>query len=488
MTFPYLPWSAERDPSAAALDDDQSSHTYGELDAWSAAVAGQLADRGFGAGKVLAVMLPNRAELVVAMLAGWRLGGVVTPINPSFTATEAEFQINDCDAHLVINASPDSPDGGRPTIHVADLAVPGEGPAPVELSEGDVALLIYTSGSTGKPKGVILDHGNIAAQTADFVEAYEITADDHCLLVLPLFHVNALTLNTLCPLSVGGRITIVGKFSVSRFFEQVENVRPTYTAVVPTILAMLVSLPEDVQPDTSSLRYAICGAAPLSEDLLTRSRERFGMPILEGYGLTEATCCSTGNPLHGPRKVGTVGMPVGCQRVQVVSRDGQALPAGERGEVVVAGPTVMRGYVGQPEATSKALVDGWLHTGDIGVFDDDGYLSIVGRIKDLIIRGGENIYPKEIESVLTGIDGVLEAAVVGKPDDVLGEVPVAYVQAYPGADLDPDRMIEHCAQRLASHKVPELITLMAALPKNPVGKIDKPELRRAAAQAVDSSV
>lgn len=484
MTQSYLPWISGHDPAAPALADDQVALTYGELDQWSAAVAGQLAAREFGAGDVLAVMLPNRAELVVAMLAAWRLGGIVTPVNPAFTASEADFQINDCNARLVINASPESPTGGRPAIHVDDLAAPGPGPAPVELADDNVALLIYTSGSTGKPKGVILDHGNLEAQSQDFVAAYELTQQDHCLLVLPLFHVNALTLNTLCPLSVGGQITIVGKFSVSRFFEQVARVKPTYTAVVPSILSMLVSLPDEVQPDTTSLRYAICGAAPLSEELLTRAQERFGMVILEGYGLTEATCCSAGNPLHGPHKIGTVGVPVGRQRIQIVSPEGTVLLPGERGEVVVSGPTVMRGYLGRPDATAAALVGGWLHTGDIGTFDADGYLSIVGRIKDLIIRGGENIYPKEIEAVLTAVDGVLNAAVVGRQHDVFGEVPVAYVQAYPGVVLDVVALAECCQRNLAKHKVPEVITLLDELPKNPVGKPDKPALRRLASEAV----
>ena len=484
MTFSYLPWTSQRDRSAPALSDDAVTLTYGDLDDWSAAVAGQLAAQGFGAGNVLAVMLSNRVELVVAVLAAWRLGGMATPVNPMFTATEADFQINDCDADLVINASPDSPNGGRPTLHVDELAAPGPGPAPVELTRDDVALLIYTSGSTGKPKGVVLDHGNLEAQAVDFVEAYELTAQDHCLLVLPLFHVNALTLNTLCPLLVGGQITIVGKFSVSRFFDQVEKVKPTYTAVVPSILSMLVSLPDDVQPDTASLRYAICGAAPVSEEILTRAEERFGMSILEGYGLTEATCCSAGNPLHGPRKIGTVGVAVGRQRVEIASPTGEFLSRGERGEVVISGPTVMRGYLGRPEATAESLVDGWLRTGDVGVMDDDGYLSIVGRIKDMIIRGGENIYPKEIESVLSAVDGVLDVAVVGRPHEVFGEVPVAYVQAFPGAALDVDRLLEHCRRDLAKHKVPVAITLIDEIPKNPVGKPDKPALRRIAAETV----
>jgi long-chain acyl-CoA synthetase len=486
MTFAYLPWMSERDRSAPAVRDDAVTLTYGQLDAWSAAVAGQLAARGFGDGSVLAVMLPNRVELVVAILAAWRLGGIATPVNPAFTAAEADFQINDCDAHHVINESAGSPSAGRPTIHVNELVDPGPGPQPVTLTKDHVALLIYTSGSTGKPKGVMLDHANIDAMTAGFVEHMEITPQDHSLLVLPLFHVNALMLGTLSPFRVGAQTSIVGKFSVSRFFEQVEKLRPTYFSSVPSILSMLVALPDDVQPDTSSLRFAGCGAAPLSGELMTRAQERFGIVIIEGYGLTEATCGSAVNPLRGPRKLGTVGPAMSGQRIEIMSPTGEILPRGERGEVVISGPVVMRGYLNLPEVTAQTIVDGWLHTGDVGILDDDGYLRIVGRIKDMIIRGGENIYPKEIESILTAFDGVLDAAVVGRPHEILGEVPVAYVQAYPGAALDIDSLAAHCRRNLAKVKVPEVITLVEELPKNPVGKPDKPALRRIAANAVSA--
>jgi len=488
VTFPYLPWTPERDRSAPSLRDDTVTLTYGELDDWSAAVAGQLAEQGFGEGSVLAVMLPNRVELLVAMLAAWRLGGIATPVNSAFTAAEAEYQINDCNAHLVINESPDAPSAGRPTIHVDELVSPGPGPQPVELTKDHVALLIYTSGSTGKPKGVVLDHANIDAMTTGFVEHMELTTQDHCLLILPLFHVNALMLCTFTPFRVGAQTSIVGKFSVSRFFEQVEKLRPTYFSAVPSILSMLIALPDDVKPDTTSLRFAACGAAPLSEELMTRAQERFGIVIVEGYGLTEATCASTANPIHGPRKLGTVGPAMRGQRIEIISPTGEFLPRGERGEVVISGPALMRGYLGRPEATAETIVDGWLRTGDVGILDDDGYLRIVGRIKDMIIRGGENIYPKEIESVLTAFDGVLDAAVVGRPHDVLGEVPVAYVQAYPGAELDVENLAAHCRQNLAKVKVPEAITIVEELPKNPVGKPDKPALRRIAAETVSATV
>jgi long-chain acyl-CoA synthetase len=246
---------------------------------------------------------------------------------------------------------------------------------------------------------------------------------------------------------------------------------------VQTIFAQLVSQPDDPVTDTSSVRFAICGAAPASQQLLESTESRFGFPVVEGYGLTEATCAVTVNPLSGPRKIGTVGVALPGQRVAVMAPDGTFPPPGARGEVVIQGPTVMQGYLNRPDATAEAMREGWLHTGDVGILDDDGYLRIVDRIKDMIIRGGENIYPKEIETVLQGAPGVIEAAVIGAPDEVYGEVPVAYVATYPGATLDLDELTALCRERLTKIKVPTSIHVLDALPKNPLGKVDKPALR-----------
>jgi len=481
MTFGYLPWDRARTtPDAPCVRDDRVELTYAEFDTRIAAFAGQLAEHGFERGDVLAVMLPNRVELLVAILAAWRLGGAVTPINPVFTANEADYQIADSGAVLVLNEGPHAPSGGCPTLAVDDLwTVPvGEPPAPVELAADDLALLIYTSGSTGRPKGVMLDHANAEAMTAAMVTHFGLTERDHCRLVLPLFHVNAIMVSALSSFRAGGRLSIVGAFSASRFFGQVERLRPTYFSAVPTIYALLASLPEEVQPDTSSLRFVVCGAAPVSAELLERCQVRFGFTMVEGYGLTEGTCASACNPVDGLRKLGTVGPALPGQRIAIRREDGSHAGPGETGEVLIAGPTVMRGYLNRPDATAATVVDGWLHTGDVGRLDGDGYLTIVDRVKDMIIRGGENIYPKEIEAVLHGLPGVLEAAVVGRPGPVLGEAPVAYVQLYPGSPLIEEELLDHCRRNLARVKVPERISVVSALPKNPVGKIDKPALRR----------
>ena len=281
----------------------------------------------------------------------------------------------------------------------------------------------------------------------------------------------------LSPLRAGGQVSITGRFSRDRFFDDVQRHRPTFFSAVPAIYALLSALPDEVRPDTSSLRFAVCGAAPMPAELIERVEQRFGLTIVEGYGLSETTCASAINPLTGQRKPGTVGLPLPGQQVAIITEDGAQAAPGEVGEVVIAGPVVMAGYLNRPEATAQTIIDGWLRTGDLGVFDEDGYLRIVDRVKDMIIRGGENVYPKEIENALYEDAGVLEAAVIGMADPVLGEVPVALVTARPGVTLDPAALLARCADQLAPYKRPVWVRVVETIAKNPVGKIDKRRLR-----------
>jgi long-chain acyl-CoA synthetase len=429
------------------------------------------------------VMLPNRVELLLAMMAAWRLGAAVTPINPVFTANEADYQITDSGAVLVVNEGPQAPTGGRPALAVSDLVTSPGSTVPEPVTQGDdLALIIYTSGSTGRPKGVLLDHDRLFHMADSMATAFRLSADDHCLLVLPLFHVNAICVSFLTMMLCGGQLTVLDRFAPESFIAAIERFRPTYFSAVPTIYARLAELPESVRPDVSSLRFAICGAAPVSRELLETVEERFGIVLVEGYGLTEGTCASACNPVEGVRKLGTVGPALPGQTIAIADREGRHLPPGEEGEVLVHGPTVMLGYLNRPEETAAALAGGWLHTGDVGRLDEDGYLTLVDRIKDMIIRGGENLYPKEIESVLHSHPAVLEAAVVGRPDPRYGEVPVAYVTTYPGMEVSTDELLEHCRRDLTKVKVPVRIDVVDQLPRNPVGKIDKPTLRKALTQ------
>nr|BBJ48998.1 AMP-dependent ligase [Streptomyces avermitilis] len=436
--------------------------------------ASALRARGVGRGDVVALLLPNTADFVVALFAAWRLGAAVTPVNPALTESEVRYQLGDAGAAVAVTAGPSPLAGALP---VAELSTGPEDTTAPETDAGALALLIYTSGSTGRPKGVMLDHANLAAMAEMMTGTARLTETDHSLLILPLFHVNGIVVGVLSPLLAGGRVTVAGRFRAETFFDLVATVRPTCFSAVPAIYSMLAELPDHVRPDTSSVRFAACGAAPMPAALIERFERRYDIPVLEGYGLSEGTCASTTNPLYGRRKPGTVGLPLPGQQVAVMDPQGRIAPAGATGEVVVRGPNVMRGYLGRPEETARTVIDGWLHTGDVGRFDEDGYLVLVDRIKDLIIRGGENIYPKEIETVLGDHPEVLEAAVVGAAEPRLGEVPVAFVALRPGASATTADLLDHCRARLAEFKVPTGITLVGRLPRNPVGKTDKPALR-----------
>jgi acyl-CoA synthetase (AMP-forming)/AMP-acid ligase II len=324
----------------------------------------------------------------------------------------------------------------------------------------------------------MLDHANLNAMCGAVIDGFEMTEDDHSLLILPLFHVNGIVVGTLSPLLAGGRATIAGRFKADTFFDRVEQSRATYFSAVPTIYTMLCGLPASMKPDTSSLRFAVCGAAPASVELLEAFESRYGIPIIEGYGLSEGSCASTVNPLSGKRKAGTVGLPLPGQTIRLVDASGNPVPDGEAGEVVIKGANVMRGYLNRPEETAKTVIDGWLHTGDVGKFDEDGYLVLVDRAKDMIIRGGENIYPREIEAVVHGLPQIAEAAVVGRAHPVYGEEPVLFVSLHPEETLDAEAIREHLRGSLSKYKLPVEITIMDDLPKNAVGKIAKPELRK----------
>ncbi len=444
--------------------------------------AGLLKRNGVGEGDVVAIVLPNVAELIVGLFAAWRVGATVTTVNPALTPSEMQFQVDDSGARLVIGEAE-----GLDATMVAPGAIADEEvdtTDAVAVADDALALLIYTSGTTGKPKGVMLDHANIDAMCHSAMASLGVSEKDHSLLVLPLFHANGIIAGTLTPLLAGGRVTISPRFEPQAFLETIERVRPTYFSAVPAIYAMLSALPEAASADTSSLRIVVCGAAPMPAELIQRVEERFGVVLVEGYGLSESTCASTINPWDGVRKPGTVGLPMADQQVRCVDEEGNPVPTGERGEVVISGPTIMRGYLNRPEETEKTVIDGWLHTGDVGVFDEDGYLAIVDRIKDMIIRGGENIYPKEIETVLYAADGVLEAAVIGRPDERLGEVVVAYVVLREESELSAEDLSAHCLEHLARYKQPVAIELVESLPKNPVGKIDKPTIRKQDAAAL----
>lgn len=467
---------SRHDPGGPCVADDQVELTNAEFADAVRRAATALAAHGVSRGDVVAVMLPNTVALVVSLFAAWRLGAAVTPINPSLVPAEAGYQVTDAGAGVLVTDRPT--DIGVTVLTPAELTARPPADIAPETRDDALALLVYTSGTTGRPKGVMLDHANLNAMCAMAIGAFELTAADHSLLVLPLFHVNGIVVSTLSPLLAGGRTTIAGRFSPNAFFDRLERSRATYFSAVPTIYTMLADLPPDVAPDTSSVRFAVCGAAPASAELLRKFENRYGIPIVEGYGLSEGTCASVVNPLRGRRKPGTVGLPLPGQTIRIADPDGNPVADGAAGEVLIQGPNVMRGYLNRPEDTARTLIDGWLHTGDIGRIDEDGYLVLVDRAKDMIIRGGENIYPKEIESVVYQLPEVAEAAVVGRASELYGEEPVLFLALNSGATLTAEQVLAHTRRNLSKYKLPVAITFLDDLPKNAVGKLDKPSLRR----------
>ena len=487
MNLPSLPdLRAAKDPGGPALADDRVDMNNAQfLDAVRRAAA-VLRARGLAHGDVVAIMLPNTADFVVSLFAAWRLGAAVTPINPSLRPAEVRYQLEDAGAKVLIAEATADFHATVPEVIATSELAHGDSASATDAPprrDDALALLIYTSGTTGRPKGVMLDHANLDAMCHAVIDAFALTEADHSLLILPLFHVNGIVVGTLSPLLAGGRATVAGRFKVTEFFDRIEQSGATYFSAVPTIYTMLCNLPASVHPDTSSVRFAICGAAPASVELLNQFELRYGIPIVEGYGLSEGSCASTLNPVNGKRKAGTVGLPLPGQTIRLVDSAGQPVSAGQAGEVVIKGPNVMRGYLNRPEETAKTIVDGWLHTGDVGRFDEDGYLVLVDRAKDMIIRGGENIYPREIETVVHQLPQIAAAAVVGRANPVYGEEPVLFVSLHPGKTLSIDLIREHLRDLLSKYKLPAEITILDDLPLNAVGKIDKPALRRLLTQA-----
>jgi long-chain acyl-CoA synthetase len=470
--------------------DARLEWTYAEFAERVREVAAGLREHGVGPGDVVGVILPNSPHYLEVWWAILWLGATFNPVNPALTAREAVGILSDSQAMLVV-CTPEAAAGLEELrdelpelreIVVAEesdaaAALRGRGSVgdPAPIGGDDLAQLVYTSGTTGRPKGAMLAHGNLLANAWMLGEPLPVGRRDTMGMVLPLFHVNAQVVTTVIPLFLGAQTAMWDRFSASQFWGEVERFEPVTFSAVPTMLAALLHAPGADEAETNTLRFVICGAAPLSPALFRRFEAKFGLRIMEGYGLTEGTCCSTINPFHGPRKIGSIGLPTRGQQVLVLDEEGNPAPDGTPGEVCVHGTNVMQGYLRRPDANAETLRDGWLHTGDVGYRDEDGFFFLVDRKKDMIIRGGENIYPREIEDVLLEHDGVKEAAVVGRPDEVRGEEVHAVLALQEGVATEV--IEEHCRARLAVFKVPSSWEVVDELPKTSTGKIDKKPLR-----------
>ena len=474
--------------------------TYRDLGRLAGAVSGVLQQMGSGVGSRVVLMAPNVPEFGAGYLGILMAGATVVPLNPLLKAEEARYVLEDSGATAMLSLeasvpllraararlgrrcpilSLDGPAAGE----AGDASLPeavraGVRAAAVSGSTEDVAVCLYTSGTTGRPKGALLSHGNLLANVQSFRTVLHVGEDDVFLAVLPFFHAYGATVLFLEPLSMGAAIVVEPRFLPEAILRAMAQHRVTLFAGVPSMYAMLAASPQPAG-DLSSLRLCISGGAPLPVAVAEAFEAKYGIPIYEGYGPTECAPVLTVNPPFGTRKLGSVGPPIPQVELRVVDDQGNALPPGEVGEIVARGPNVMRGYLNRPGETAEALRDGWYHTGDLGRVDDDGYYYIVDRKTDLILVGGLNVYPREVEAVLADHPAVAEAAVVGVPDPIRGEAPKAFVilrNGYQVATLD---LLQWCRQRLANYKVPRSVAVVADLPRTVTGKILKAELRSA---------
>ena len=454
-----------------------------------ARVANALRRLGVGVGDRVVVLLPNCPEVTQAYGGILRLGAVIVPVVFLLSADEVQHILADSEAKVVITSSELSSKVDGWTGNVVLVAGGPQGLAwdewiarePDDFSivardDTDLAVILYTAGTTGLPKGVALSHGNLASNARSAASLYELDRNAWALSVLPLSHSYGLTVMNAGNI-LGTKGVLLRWFTPDRVLDTIEQFRVQSMAGVPTMYVYLLNYPEADRFDTSSMRSWGSGAAPLPLEIVQPFEKKFGGRLMEGYGLTEASPVVSAHRLSGVRKLGSVGQPIPGVEVAILDDADRPMPTGEPGEVCVRGPNVMLGYYRLAAETAKALRNGWLHTGDVGRLDQDGFLYILERKKDLIIRGGFNIYPREVEEVLYAHPHIAEAAVIGMRDALMGEEVLAFVALKPGAAVGAEEVISFCQSRLAKFKCPKQVRFVSALPKSPIGKILRKELR-----------
>jgi len=490
--------TADASPGKAVAVYAGGQMTYGELDALSDRLAAGLEAAGLRPGDAVALQLPNIPQFPVAYFGILKAGGVAVPLNVLLKAPEVAFYLGDSGAEILItwegvlgDAARGAAAAGVSEIYAVGHAENAPGAHPFEqllaIADGprlaprmltDTAVIVYTSGTTGRPKGAELTHIQLYMNADIPARLVGVQPDDVVIAVLPFFHVFALSsILDLC-VRFGLTMSLIPRFDPATVLAAIQRDHATIFDGVPTMFIALLQYPGLDSYDVSSLRLAVSGGASIPAAVLDAFEKRFGVVILEGYGLTETASTATQNKSITERRPYSVGKPIWGTQTQVWDDNGNALPPGKDnvGEVVTRGLHVMKGYLHDPEATAEAFAGGWFHTGDLGYFDEDGFLFIVGRGKELIIRGGYNVYPAEIEDVLHAHPAVAEAAVIGIPDDRLGEEVMAVVTLRPGASLAAPELIAFCKERIAAYKYPRVIEFRDELPKNAMGKIMKDQL------------
>jgi long-chain acyl-CoA synthetase len=515
--------SARNVPDRVAVACGPTRLTYAELDAKASQVAGALAARGIGPGDRVALSCPNLPSFPLVYYGILKTGATVVPLNIMLTEREIAYHLEDstarayfcfegtpelpvgqagraafkatesCEHFVLLTADPHatSPSPGTETLAEFTHRQPA-GFASAATSETDTAVILYTSGTTGQPKGAELTHSGVVHNALLANRLFGLHPHDVHLLTLPLFHSFGQIVQMNAGFAAGATIVLLPRFSAATALELMQAEQVTFFAGVPTMYHALLNCEDtgrfDLATIAARMRIAVCGGAALPVELLRRFEERFGVPILEGYGLSETSPVATFNRPDRPRRPGSIGLPVWGVEVKILKENGSEAKDGELGEITIRGHNVMKGYFRRPEATAQAIDrDGWFRTGDIGTRDAGGYLYVVDRKKDMIIRGGFNVYPRELEEVLLTHPAVSLAAVVGVPHPSHGEEVKAFVVRVPGAALTDADLIAWCKQNMAAYKYPRIVEFRDSLPMTATGKILKRELARQAAPALAPS-
>jgi fatty-acyl-CoA synthase len=482
-------------PQRTAIVYEEQSRTYGEFDGEINRVAHGLRALGVNHGDRVAYLDLNHPRFFVTMFAAAKLGAIFVPLNFRLTPPELSFIIQDAGVHTLVHDEMFAPaidairdelpcrnlictaarDGVRPWSDVMhdqrDSALDNQ------VSPDEVAVIMYTSGTTGRPKGAMLTHGNFLWNDLNALLGYDTLSDDRTLVVAPLFHIGGLNVTPLTAFLKSATVVLERSFDPARVLELIPRHRITTMFGVPAMFLFMSQHPAFAAADLSSVRTFICGGAPVPEALIRLYGDR-GITFAQGYGLTETAPFASIVPVERALdKIGSAGIPPFFTDVRCVDDHDNEVPRGERGEVVVRGPNVMKGYWNRPEATAEAIRDGWFHTGDVGVMDDEGFLYIVDRKKDMIISGGENIYPAEVEDALYKHPAIAEVAVIGIPDQRWGETVCAIVVLRPGESATEQDIVDFTQDKLARYKQPRSVLFVDALPRNPAGKVLKFELR-----------
>ncbi len=479
--------SAERHLEKTAVFWGESQYTYGTVSRQARRAAAQFQKLGVQPGDRVGVWLKNCPEFITALFGIWNAGAVAVPINNFLKPYEVAFIIEDAGLDVLISELGRAEHNGellsaRPSLKIVsaeELAKTSE-PAeeqfsPASRDEADLAFIVYTSGTTGRPKGAMLTHGNLLHNVDGCRQVLQAVSFDRFVVLLPMFHSFMLCVGILLPMLVGGSVVLVKSIHPPKnVIQEIIDRQATLLPAIPQFFRALANAP---LPENLPLRLCVSGAAPLPLEVLKEFTTKVPVPLLEGYGLSEASPVVSMNPIQGPWKAGSIGLPIPNVEMSVQDESGRHLPVGETGEICVRGGNVMKGYWNRPDETARAMREGWLLTGDIGRRDADGYYYITDRKKDMLLVNGINVYPREIEEIIYQFQGVKEAAVIGVPDARKGEQPVAFVAPQQGAALDEKALLHFIRGKLADYKVPRRVVVMDSLPRNATGKILKTTLR-----------